>query len=32
MVTAGEKPGSVFYLCAQCGHRVFLDINTVPLP
>ncbi|AYX86040.1 hypothetical protein EGX84_04840 [Acinetobacter baumannii] len=32
MVTAGEKPGTGFYFCAQCGHRVFLEINTDPLP
>ncbi|PRN28070.1 zinc ribbon-containing protein [Acinetobacter baumannii] len=32
MVTAGEKPVTGFYFCAQCGHRVFLEINTDPLP
>ncbi|MDS7935026.1 zinc ribbon-containing protein [Acinetobacter sp. V91_7] len=32
MVTAGEKTGTGFYFCAQCGQRVFLEINTDRLP
>ncbi len=28
MVTAGEKPGTGFYFCVQCGHRVYLEIGT----
>ncbi len=32
MVTAGEKPGTGFYFCIQCGHRVYLEIGTDRLP
>ena len=32
MVTAGEKPGTGFYFCVQCGHRVYLEIGTDRLP
>ncbi|MCU4366445.1 MULTISPECIES: zinc ribbon-containing protein [Acinetobacter] len=32
MVTAGSKPGTGFYFCIQCGHRVFLEIGTDRLP
>ncbi|MEK5753391.1 MULTISPECIES: zinc ribbon-containing protein [Acinetobacter] len=32
MVTAGSKPGTGFYFCVQCGHRVFLEIGTDRLP
>ena len=32
MVTAGEKPGTGFYFCDQCGHRVYLEIGTDRLP
>ncbi len=28
MVTAGDKPGTGFYFCVQCGHRVYLEIGT----
>ena len=28
MVTAGEKPGTGFYFCVQCGHRAYLEIGT----
>ncbi len=31
MVTAGDKPGTGFYFCVQCGHRVYL-IGTDRLP
>ncbi|WP_180009912.1 MULTISPECIES: hypothetical protein [Acinetobacter] len=32
MVTAGQKPGTGFYFCVQCGHRVYLEIGTDRLP
>ena len=32
MVTAGEKPGTGFYFCVQCGHRTYLEIGTDRLP
>ncbi|WP_081403460.1 MULTISPECIES: zinc ribbon-containing protein [Acinetobacter] len=32
MVTAGSKPGTGFYFCVQCGHRVYLEIGTDRLP
>ncbi len=32
MVTAGEKPGTGFYFCVQCGHRAYLEIGTDRLP
>ncbi|MDQ9834635.1 zinc ribbon-containing protein [Acinetobacter soli] len=32
MVTAGGKPGTGFYFCVQCGHRVYLEIGTDRLP
>ncbi len=32
MVTAGERPGTGFYFCVQCGHRTYLEIGTDRLP
>ncbi|ESK57209.1 MULTISPECIES: hypothetical protein [Acinetobacter] len=32
MVTAGERPGTGFYFCIQCGHRAYLEIGTDRLP
>ncbi|MHA3890841.1 zinc ribbon-containing protein [Acinetobacter sp. GXMZU3951] len=32
MITAGEKPGTGFYFCVQCGRRVYLEIGTDRLP
>ncbi|MGA9697563.1 MULTISPECIES: zinc ribbon-containing protein [Acinetobacter] len=32
MVTAGEKPGTGFYFCVQCGKRTYLEIGTDRLP
>ena len=32
MVTAGDKPGTGFYFCVLCGHRVYLEIGTDRLP
>ncbi|WP_322853459.1 zinc ribbon-containing protein [Acinetobacter sp. ANC 4470] len=32
MVTAGEKPGTGFYFCIQCGRRTYLEIGTDRLP
>ena len=28
MVTAGEKPGTGFYFCIQCGQCICLEIST----
>jgi ribosomal protein S27AE len=32
MVQAGQKPGTGFYFCVQCGHRTYLEIGTDRLP
>ncbi|MEG0827863.1 MAG: zinc ribbon-containing protein [Acinetobacter sp.] len=32
MVTAGDKPGTGFYFCIQCGRRTYLEIGTDRLP
>ena len=32
MVTAGEKPGTGFYFCVQCGQRGDLEMGTDRLP
>ncbi|MDD0801410.1 MULTISPECIES: zinc ribbon-containing protein [Acinetobacter] len=31
-VTAGEKSGTGFYFCVQCGYRTYLEIGTDHLP